>query len=96
MPSGPGVFCEERSDAADRFTHRLDPRYPVDRHSDIEMVFQLGYEFQRLERIESQIGGQATVRFQFDGSSAYAAENGEHAPPNIVSIRRCHRTSHNR
>src|SRR5450756_1334587 len=51
------VLCEERPHAIDRFPHRLDPRHLVDRHDDAKTVLQLRHEFERLEGIETQVGG---------------------------------------
>ena len=54
---------------------RPDVGQVVQRHGNVEMIFQFAHEFENLERVESQVGQQLALERRLDRTPADALEN---------------------
>ena len=56
-------------------THRADMSQGIQRHRDVEVVFQLSHQFQHLQRVEAEVRQQFARAGGLDGPPADALEN---------------------
>jgi hypothetical protein len=56
-------------------THGADMGQGVQRHGDIEMVFQLSHQFKHLQRVEAEVGEQFARAGRLDRPAADALQD---------------------
>jgi hypothetical protein len=56
-------------------THGADVSQRVQRHGNVEVVFQLSHQFQHLQRVEAQIGKQFARAGRLDRPPADSLQN---------------------
>ena len=54
----------------DHLRDRARRRHVVDRHRDVEPIFELGHELEYLERIEAEIGDEIALEHGLHGPAA--------------------------